>query len=109
MAFNASLTDRIRPRLQSHKGFTEKRMFGGVAFLLNGNMCCGVHADSMIVRLNPADTDKALSSKHVRIFDLTGRPMKGWILVDAKGLAKDGDLSKWMDMAVRYAASLPPK
>jgi hypothetical protein len=109
MAFDATLADRLRPRLQSHKGFAEKRMFGGIAFLLNGNMCCGVHGDSMIVRLDPAETGKALRSKHTRVFDLTGRPMKGWILVDAKGLANDADLGKWTDVAVGYAASLPPK
>ena len=109
MAFDTTLADRIRSRLRTRKGFTEKKMFGGIAFLLNGNMCCGVHGKDMILRLDPAATEEALASKHTRIFDLTGRPMKGWILVGAKGLAKDADLGKWMDVAVEWAQSLPAK
>lgn len=109
MAFDDKLAARIRKRLGKRAGILEKRMFGGIAFLLNGNMCCGVHGTEMIVRLDPEETDKALSERHTRLFDLTGRPMKGWILVEPKGLATDAQLGKWVVVAVKYAASLPPK
>ena len=109
MAFDEKLAARIRKSLGKRAGLVEKKMFGGVAFLLNGNMCCGVHGAEMIVRLDPEETDKALSEHHTRLFDLTGRPMKGWILVEPKGLATDGQLGKWVAVAAKYAAFLPPK
>ena len=110
MAFDDKLAARIRRRLGKKKGLTEKQMFGGLAFLLNGNMCCGVHGDEMIVRLDPADTERALRERHTRVFDLSGgRPMKGWLLVEPKGLATAPALAKWVDTGVAYAASLPPK
>jgi|SRR3990172_5731187 len=109
MAFDEELADRIRASLGKRKGLTEKQMFGGIAFLLNGNMCCGVHRSQMIVRLPPAATDKALSEEHTRRFDLTGRPMKGWILVEPAGLKTDPKLAKWVAVAAKYAGSLPPK
>jgi len=109
MAFDEKLAERIRKRLGKRAGLLEKTMFGGIAFLLNGNMCCGVHGAELIVRLYPEQTDKALSERHTRLFDLTGRPMKGWILVEPKGLATDSQLGKWVGVATKYAASLPPK
>ena len=109
MAFDEKLAERIRKRLGKRSGLTEKKMFGGIGFLLNGNMCCGVHGDEMIVRLDPEQTDKALSKKNTRRFDLTGRPMKGWILVTQKGLATDASLGKWIGVATEYASSLPSK
>ena len=84
-------------------------MFGGIAFLLHGNMCCGVHRQELIVRLDPAQTDEALAAAHTRPFDLTGRPMKGWILVEPEGCATATALRKWVGMASRYAESLPAK
>src|SRR6266699_3156457 len=83
--------------------------FGGVAFLLNGNMCCGIHGEEMIVRLNPEETDQALARPHTRIFDMTGRPMKGWILVKPAGVAGEDTLAKWVSVGVSYVASLPAK
>jgi TfoX-like protein len=109
MAFDANLADRIRKRLGKRAGLTEKQMFGGIAFLLNGNMCCGVHKNEMIVRLAPEATDEALKSPGAHLFDLTGRPMKGWILVKPKGLATAAALGKWVGIAAQYAASLPAK
>jgi len=109
MAFDEKLAERIRRRLGKRAGLVEKTMFGGIAFLLNGNMCCGVHGAELIVRIDPEQTDKALSERHTRLFDLTGRPMKGWILVEPKGLATDSRLGKWVGVATKYAASLPPK
>jgi hypothetical protein len=109
MAFDEKLADRIRKRLGKRAGLTEKKMFGGIGFLLNGNMCVGVHRDEMIVRLDPDETEKALSDRNTRQFDLTGRPMKGWILVTPKGLATDATLGKWIGIATKYAESLPAK
>ena len=109
MAFDNTLADRLRKQLGKRKGLTEKKMFGGLSFLLNGNMCCGVHGQEMIVRLDPAESDQALRNKHTRIFDLTGRPMKGWIVVQPKGLLMEKDFEHWVKAGVNYAASLPPK
>jgi hypothetical protein len=109
MAFDESLAERIRARLGGRAGVLEKKMFGGLAFLVRGNMCVGVHGDSMIVRLAPEETDAALKKPHVRIFDITGRPMKGWLLVDPPALNTDARLQKWIDVAVAYASALPPK
>lgn len=109
MPFDAALADRLRKRLAQRKGVTEKQMFGGIAFLLRGKMCCGVHGNDLIVRLDPTETERALSKSHTRPFDLTGRPMKGWILVGPKGIATDTALGAWLAIATEYAASLPPK
>ncbi|HEY3112321.1 MAG TPA: TfoX/Sxy family protein [Gemmatimonadaceae bacterium] len=110
MAFDEKLAARIRNQLGRKKGVSEKKMFGGVAFLLNGNMSCGVHGEQMIVRLAPDETDAALAQQHTRVFDLSGgRPMKGWILVEPDGLKADRALAKWVETGVSYAASLPPK
>jgi hypothetical protein len=109
VAFDAKLADRIRQRLGKRKGLTEKKMFGGIGFMLGGNMACGVHRDDMIVRVDPGETDRLLGEPHTRRFDLTGRPMKGWILVAPQGVATDADLGKWVAIGATYAASLPPK
>jgi TfoX/Sxy family transcriptional regulator of competence genes len=109
MAFDEGLAERIRKRLAGNRGLTEKKMFGGLAFLLNGNMCCGVHRRELIVRLDPAQTGAALAEPHTRIFDLSGRPMKGWILVESAGLAGEPALAKWLRLGTKYAASLPEK
>ena len=109
MAFDEALAGRIRKHLGKRGGLTEKKMFGGLAFLLKGNMCCGVSGQDLLVRLDPARTDQALAEPHVRVFDLTGRPMKGWVLVGAQGLATDAALARWIKLAVDYAGSLPAK
>ncbi|MEW6683380.1 MAG: TfoX/Sxy family protein [Nitrospirota bacterium] len=109
MAFDDQLSERIRKQLRKRRDVTEKTMFGGLAFLVNGNMCCGVHGLELIVRLPADEAERALSQPYTRIFDLSGRPMKGWILVQAKGLADDRMLAQWVDVGVRYAASLPEK
>jgi hypothetical protein len=109
MAFDEKLAGRIRKHLGKRRGVTEKKMFGGIAFLLNGNMCCGVHKDDLIVRLDPEQTEKALAERHTRVFDLSGRPMKGWLLVAGEGVGTDAALGKWIDVAASYAGSLPAK
>jgi hypothetical protein len=109
LAFDEALARRVRSRLRHHPDIAEKRMFGGLAFVLNGNMCCGIHQQALIVRLHPAHADLALARPHTRVFDLSGRPMKGWVLVDAAGLDDERVLGKWLGIALDYAGSLPKK
>ena len=109
MAYDEKLAGRIRTALGKRKGLQEKQMFGGIAFLLNGNMCVGVHQNELMVRLAADETDKALAQRHTKLFDLTGRPMKGWILVQPAGLATAAQLGKWVKVAAMYAGSLPKK
>ena len=109
MALDEKLAARIRARLGKRPGVVERKMFGGIIFMLEGNMCCGVHRDALIARLGPEEAGAALAEPHTRVFDLTGRPMKAWVLVEAKGLAKDAQLGKWLDRAAWWAGSLPPK
>src|SRR5689334_16856655 len=109
MAYDEKFAARIRKALGPRKGLVAKQMFGGIAFLLNGNMCVGIHKDELIVRLDPDQTDAALAKPHTRVFDLTGRPMKGWILVAPKGIATDAQLAKWIAIAATYAGALPAK
>jgi len=110
MAFDEKLAARIRNHLGKKKGVTEKKMFGGVAFLLNGNLSCGVHGEELIVRLAADETDTALARKHTRVFDLSGgRPMKAWILVEPEGLKTDRALAEWVETGAKYDTSLPPK
>jgi TfoX/Sxy family transcriptional regulator of competence genes len=109
MAFSESLALRIRERLARRKQIEEKKMFGGLAFLLNGNMCVGVHKDSLIVRIDPEQTDAALDEPHVRVFDVGGRAMKGWVLVDPEGVERDEELHDWIERAMKFVRSLPAK
>jgi TfoX/Sxy family transcriptional regulator of competence genes len=109
MAFDEKLAARIRGHLSERNKIAERKMFGGIIFMLQGNMCCGVHRDALIARLGPEEAGRALREPHTRVFDLTGRPMKAWVLVEPKGVAKDAQLGKWVDRAARWAGSLPPK
>jgi len=109
MAYDESLAARVRPILQEDPGLDERKMFGGIAFLINGNMACGVHTDNLIVRLDRADYDEALSRPGTAVFDLTGKPMKGWVLVAPEAVEDDADLEGWVRQGMEFAQSLPPK
>jgi TfoX/Sxy family transcriptional regulator of competence genes len=109
MPYNEELAVRIRAQLGRLRGLEEKTMFGGIGFLVNGNMACGVHRDSLIVRLDPASYEAALKQPHVKVFDMTGRPMKGWITVSAPGYSTVRGLGKWLEKSIKFARSLPPK
>src|SRR5437773_12015990 len=109
MAFDESLAARIRDTLARKKNIEEKKMFGGVGFLLNGNMLVGVWKDSLIVRLGPDEGDEALKEPHVKEFDITGRPMKGWVLVEPEGVEGDDQLAGWIQRAVKFVGALPAK
>lgn len=108
MAYNLKLAERIRSELNGIH-VVEKKMFGGIGFLLNGNMACGVNKDDLILRVDPEKHNALLKKSHVRPFDMTGRPMKGWLLVEAEGCKTDKQLSTWVKEGLEFASSLPPK
>jgi TfoX/Sxy family transcriptional regulator of competence genes len=109
MAFSEALAGRIRQQLARRKNVEEKKMFGGVGFLLNGNMLVGVWKDSLIVRLGPDEGEEAHLEPHVREFDITGRPMKGWVLVEPEGVKGDDQLGEWIQRAVKFVGNMPAK
>jgi hypothetical protein len=109
VAFNEALAERVREQLARRNGVVEKRMFGGVAFLLNGNMSVGVHGDDLIVRVAPDDAPAALKKKDIRVFDMTGKPMKGWLLVGPAATKTEAALAGWVAKGVDFAGALPPK
>ena len=108
MAYNQELAERIRSQLNGVP-FVEKKMFGGVGFLLNCNLACGVHKEDLIVRVDPERHSALLKKPHAKPFDLTGRPMKGWLLVEADGCKTEKQLGAWVREAVAFVSTLPPK
>jgi TfoX/Sxy family transcriptional regulator of competence genes len=108
VAFDEALADRVREILDARPELSERRMFGGIAFMLAGNMCCGVIGEDLMVRLGE-DSEAALAEPHTRPMDFTGKPMKTAIYVDPKGTSSDADLAKWVEAGADFAASLPPK
>jgi TfoX/Sxy family transcriptional regulator of competence genes len=109
VAYDEGLATRLRELVGDERGLVEKRMFGGLALLLNGNMAVGVHGDRLIVRTDPARQEELLAEPGARVFDLTGRPMKGWLLVDADACAEDDDLRRWVERGTSHARSLAAK
>ncbi len=109
MAFSEALAKRIRQRLARRKNVEEKKMFGGVGFLLNGNLLVGVWKDFLCVRLGPDQAEEALLEPHVREFDITGRPMKGWVRVEPEGVEDDDQLGGWIQRAVQFVGTLAAK
>ena len=109
MAYDENLGLTIRILLAGETCLVEKKMFGGVGFILNGNMACGVLNDSLIVRVGAEAYQKALEKPHTRPFDTTGRPMTGWVMVDPPGYKHDQDLKNWVMQGIEFARSLPPK
>src|SRR5215467_462036 len=109
MAFDEELANKIRKETKVQAGLTEKKMFGGLAFLINGNMSVGIHGKELIVRIEPNQTDEALKLPGVRIFDISGRPMKGWLLVGGEAMKDAKTLKNWIRTGIKYASSLPKK
>lgn len=109
MSFDEGLADRVRRALGKRRGLAEKKMFGGLAFLLRGNLCVGVLKEELIVRVPPDETDDVLAEPHTRPFDFTGKPMRGWIVVGPAGCADDDALAGWVARAVEFASDLPAK
>ena len=109
MAYDEGLAQRIRERLEGRDGIRERKMFGGLAFMLAGNMCCGVVDDELMVRVGPEQYEDALAQPPAREMDFTGRPMRGMIYVGTEGIAEDDDLAMWISRGEKFAGNLPPK
>ena len=109
MTYDLELAARLRKALAPRKGVSEKRMFGGLSFMLDGNMCCGILDDDLVVRLGPNNYENALAERHARPMDFTGRPHRGMVYVGPEGCETDKSLSTWVDRGVEFAASMPPK
>ncbi len=109
MAYNQGLADDVRANLVNRADLSEREMFGGIAFLLNGNMAVGVSGNELMVRVGKDAHDDAVSRPGARVFDMSSRPMKGWILVSAEGLTSEEDLGGWISRGVAFVETLPPK
>ena len=109
MAFDEKLADRIRKVLVRREGVSERKMFGGIAFMIQGNMCCGVIKNDLMLRLGDADAARALEEPFTREMDFTGRPMRSMIYVGHEGHETDADLRRWVRRAVKFAEQLPAK
>ena len=109
MAFDGNLAARIRSALARKKGVEEKKMFGGVVFMLHGNMLVGVWKDSLIVRLGDEQAEAALLEPHVKPFDITGKAMKRWAMVTPTGVEGDDQLKEWIRRAVKFVGKMPGK
>ena len=109
MAYSKSLVERIRYFVSRRRGIAEKKMFGCVCFLLNGNMLVGVWNDSLIARIGKDAYDAALQNEHVGEFEITGKPMKSWVMVEPDGIDSDHQLTRWIDQATQFVRTLPFK
>jgi TfoX/Sxy family transcriptional regulator of competence genes len=109
MAFDEKLADRVRRALAGQRGIAEKKMFGGLAFMLRGNMCCGVLRDDLVLRVGPDAYVAELKRPHARVMDFTHKPMKGYIYVAPKGVATAAALRSRLAPAIRFVTALPPK
>lgn len=106
MAYDEGLAERVRNVLDAERGLTEKKMFGGLAFLIDGKMCCGIVKDELLVRVSSEHYAKAVKKPHARVMDFTGRVMKGFVMVAPEGVDRESDLEGWVVPAVVVARSL---
>jgi hypothetical protein len=109
MASDPQLVARLEGLLAGRPGIAPRQMFGGICFMLNGNMCIGVHKDRLIVRAGERRAAALLHRAHVRPMDLTGKPMKGWLMVAPEGIGRTAELARYVDAALAFVATLPPK
>jgi TfoX/Sxy family transcriptional regulator of competence genes len=109
MAYNKELNARLTAITSDWQGTEAKKMFGGICHMLHGNMFGGVYKDFLILRLGEAEADRALALPFVRPMDITGKPLKGWVMVDREGWQTDAELRTWLEKAKAFALSLPPK
>ena len=109
MPFSETIAGRIRDTLACKRGVEEKKMFGCLCFLLNGNALAGVWKDRLIARLGPDEGEAALREPHVRQFDITGKPMRNWVVVEPEGVEDDDQLTEWIERAVKFVRTLPKK
>ena len=109
MAYDIDLADRLREILAGEPEVVEKRMFGGLSFMVDGQLCCGVLKDELVVRVGSDGFAEAVAEPHARPMDFTGKPAKNMVYVDAEGTASDEALAAWVEAGADYAASLPLK
>jgi TfoX/Sxy family transcriptional regulator of competence genes len=109
LAYDESLASRIRDHLALEPDVVEKKMFGGLAFMVRGHMCCGVNGGDLMLRVGSDTHHQLLAEPHARPMDFTGRPMKGMLYVGAPGTATEVDLRQWVERGVAHVRSLPPK
>ncbi len=109
MTYDEGLAQRVREDMHELPGYVEKKMFGGIGFMLHGNMAVGVIGEDLIVRVGREQYESALQKPHTRPFDMTGRAMTGWVVVTAEGYQSDEDLQGWVQRGIAYASSLPAK
>jgi TfoX/Sxy family transcriptional regulator of competence genes len=110
MAYDEDLANRIRELIAMEEGLTEQRMFGGLAFLINGNMSVAASGQGgLMLRVDPDETEALLAKSHARPFEMRGREMRGWLRVDSEGVRTKRQLEPWVRRGVAYARSLPPK
>ena len=109
MAYDEALAGRVREVLADRSDVTERKMFGGIGFMVGGNMCCGVQGDDLIARVGEEAHEGALELAHARPFDFAGRPSKGFLYVGPRGTATDEDLRAWVQRSLAFVTTLPPK
>ena len=109
MAYDEALAQRIREALRRKPGISEKKMFGGIAFLMHGHMFVGISDKSLMARVGPTEYDRALTMKHVREMDFTGKPMRGYVFVDSNGVKDEDTLKLWLKKCASFVRTLPPK
>ncbi len=109
MAYSEELAQRIRDVIGGRDGVTERKMFGGIAWMVEGNMACGATGENLLVRLDREDSERVLAEPHVGLMRMGERTMRGFFTVDGAGIADDTQLARWVDAGADYAASLPPK
>ena len=109
MAYDEALAARLHSALTGEPNVIEKKMFGGVTFMVNGNMACGIVGDELMVRVGPDNHEDALSRPHARPMDFTGRPMRGMVYVARPGFESRRELAAWVESGASFARSLPPK
>lgn len=109
MAFDEGTAQRLREYFRGRDDIVEKKMFGGIAFMHRGNMCCGVVNDILMARVGPDTYDEALARPHAREMDFTGKALTGFVYVDPGGFAEDSDLEAWLLLCQKFTTALPPK
>lgn len=109
MAYSEALAERIRAQLAHHENYSERSMFGGLAMMLNGNMCCGVVGEELMARVGPERYEACLKVPYVRQMDFTGKPLRGMVYIAAAGVDSDDQLNNWIELSQQFALSLPAK
>lgn len=109
MAYDEKLADRMREKLMGLKKVEEKKMMGGLCFMVNGKMCCGIVKEDLMVRVVEDRHEEALSNPHGRPMDFTGKPLKNFVFVSPDGVKKDKDLTYWLEMGIEFVNTVPSK